>query len=79
MSGLLPGTQTRALECVAEKFVVDFARNSGAMRESWRSQHSKAFYQRLTKEFIGQSQLQKWALDDVLPVSYTHLTLPTKA
>lgn len=66
MSGLLPGTQTRALECVAEKFVVDFARNSGAMRESWRSQHSKAFYQRLTKEFIGQSQLQKWALDDVL-------------
>ncbi|MEW7313270.1 diguanylate cyclase regulator RdcB family protein [Buttiauxella gaviniae] len=66
MSSVLPGTQTRALECVAEKFVVDFARNSGVMREPWRSQQSKAYYQRLTDEFIGQSQLQKWALDEAL-------------
>ncbi|MCE0846640.1 YjcZ-like family protein [Buttiauxella sp. A2-C1_F] len=66
MSSVLPGTQTRALECVAEKFVVDFARNSGISREPWRSQQSKAYYQRLTGEFIGQSQLQKWAVDEAL-------------
>lgn len=66
MSSLLPGIQTRALECVAEKFVVDFARNSAVTREPWRSPQSKAFYQRLTGEFIGQSQLQKWALNEVL-------------
>ena len=66
MSNLLPGTPTRALECVAEKFVVDFAKNSGVTREPWHSQQSKAFYQRLIGEFIGQSQLQKWALDEVL-------------
>lgn len=66
MSSAIPGTQTRALECVAEKFVVDFAKNSGVTRELWHSQQSKAYYQRLTSEFIGSSQLQKWAMDDVL-------------
>lgn len=61
----MPGTQTRALECVAEKFVVDFAKNIGVTRQSWRSQQSKAFYQRLTGEFIGQSQVQKWVMEEV--------------
>jgi len=66
MSSLLQGIQIRALECVAEKFVVDFAKNSGVTRELWHSQQSKAYYQRLTGEFIGRSQLQKWAMDEVL-------------
>ncbi|WBM70344.1 YjcZ-like family protein [Buttiauxella sp. WJP83] len=66
MNSLVQGTQTRALECVAEKFVVDFARNRGVTRELWHSQQSKAYFQRLTGEFIGSSQLQKWAVDDVL-------------
>ena len=66
MNSVLPGTQTRTLECVAEKFVVDFAKNSGVSRERWHSQQSKAYYQRLTGEFIGRSQSQKWATDEAL-------------
>jgi hypothetical protein len=65
MSSASASIQTRALECVAEKFVVDFAKISGVTREPWRSQQSKAFYRRLTGEFIGHSQLQKSSMDEM--------------
>jgi hypothetical protein len=58
MSSVLLATQALALECIPEKFVVDFAKHIGVSREWWRSQQSKAFYQRLKTEILGQNPLR---------------------
>lgn len=81
MSSLLLEGPVRTLECIAEKFVVDFASGIDVARDPWRSPQSKAFYQRLKEEFVGQNHLRQWmqtgALQENLEASLawlTHLT-----
>lgn len=66
MSSLLLEGPVRTLECITEKFVVDFANGIDVARDPWRSLQGKAFYQRLKEEFAGQNRLRQWALDGSL-------------
>lgn len=81
MSSLLLEGPVRTLECITEKFVVDFANGIDVARDPWRSQQSKNFYQRLKEEFAGQNPLRQWmhsgALQESIEVSLAwlgHLT-----
>ena len=69
MSNLLLAGPVRTLECMAEKFVVDFASGIDTARDPWRSQQGKAFYQRLKEEFAGQNRLRYWGIDSATPES----------
>ncbi len=69
MSNLLLAGPVRTLECMTEKFVVDFASGIDIARDPWRSQQGKAFYQRLKEEFAGQNRLQYWGIDSATPES----------
>ncbi|WP_435951787.1 diguanylate cyclase regulator RdcB family protein [Dryocola sp. BD626] len=66
MSSLLLEGPIRTLECLSEKFVVDFANGIDVARDPWRSQQSKAFYLRLKETFAGQNRLRQWSLDGAL-------------
>ncbi|RKQ40237.1 diguanylate cyclase regulator RdcB family protein [Enterobacter sp. R1(2018)] len=67
MSSLLLAGPVRTLECITEKFVVDFANGIDVARDPWRSQQGKAFYQRLKEEFAGQNRKRYWGLDGAAP------------
>ncbi|NIY49566.1 diguanylate cyclase regulator RdcB family protein [Cedecea colo] len=69
MSNLLLAGPVRTLECMTEKFVVDFANGIDMARDPWRSQQAKAFYQRLKEEFAGQNRLHYWGIDSATPES----------
>jgi hypothetical protein len=81
MSSLLLEGPVRTLECISEKFVVDFASGIDVARDPWRSQQSKAFYQRLKEELSWQHPLRQWmqtgALQESLEVSLAWLGLLT--
>lgn len=66
MSTFLTESPARTLECITEKFVVDFAQGIDMARDPWRSPQGKAYYQRLKETFIGQNRLRQWAMDDAL-------------
>ncbi|MCT4715258.1 YjcZ-like family protein [Enterobacteriaceae bacterium H18W14] len=67
MSSLLLAGPVRTLECITEKFVVDYACGIDVARDPWRSQQGKAFYQRLKEEFAGQNRVNFWGLDNATP------------
>lgn len=67
MNRLLIAGPVSTLECMTEKFVVDFANGIDVVRDPWRSQQGKAFYQRLKEEFAGQNPLRYRGLDSTVP------------
>lgn len=66
MNTFLTEGPARTVECIPEKFVVDFANGIDTARDPWRSPQGKAYYLRLRESFIGQHRLQRWEMDDAL-------------
>ncbi|HEY3985080.1 diguanylate cyclase regulator RdcB family protein [Cedecea sp.] len=53
MSGVLMEGPVRTLNCISEKFAVDFAMGIDVARQPWHSQQSKAFYEQLMALFVS--------------------------